>query len=221
MVATEIAILPLKSSFDPNDKTSDNGKAQTEGYKLISKAPGFQDSWYGATVENDKELLMIINWDSISSHISFTKSPEYPELGKYLSQTLGGAPSYIHFSFTSQSELKDALAQPVTENVTAYFSAVDKAFEEKLDQFRKVVEGDAAGAKGFAYGWGEEEVEHEKIGEGKKGRVLKLLIGWESVEAHMKFRETEVFKENVGLLRDGPVALTMSHVKARPQSEAI
>lgn len=34
-----------------------------------------------------------------------------------------------------------------------------------------------------------------------KGKGFVLLAGWESLEAHMEFRETERFKENVGFIR--------------------
>ncbi|PSK50446.1 hypothetical protein B9Z65_390 [Elsinoe australis] len=219
MVATEVVSLPLKVAFDPKDRTSDNAKAQTEGYKIISTAPGFIESWYGGVVENDKELQMFINWNAVSDHIAFTQSPVYAEMGKHLASILGGAPSYVHYHFTSQDELKTALSAPVTETVTFYFPTETKAFEDNLTKFRGAVESEAIGAKGYAWGWGEEEVEHEKL-EGK-GKALKLLIGWESVEAHMKFRETETFQKNIALFRDGPSAVEMVHVRARPQSEAI
>ncbi|PNS21880.1 hypothetical protein CAC42_478 [Sphaceloma murrayae] len=219
MVATEIAILPLKAAFDPNDKTSETGLAQSEGYKVISKAPGFIESWYGGAVEDDKELQMFLNWESVQSHLDFTTSPTYADLGKHLGAILAGAPTYVHYHFTSQSELKTVLSAPVTENVTLYFPAVDESFGAKIEVFRQAVEAEAVGAKGLAYGWGEEDVEHEKL-EGK-GKALKLLIGWESVDAHMKFRETEAFQKNVGLFREVPKAVEMKHVKLRPQSEAI
>ncbi|KAF4549786.1 Hypothetical protein D9617_20g028420 [Elsinoe fawcettii] len=217
MVATEIVQLPLKTSFDPDNTSSDDVKAQQASYKIISSAAGFQSCWMGPTVENDKEISMFINWGSVQDHIAFTKAPEYADMGKHLMPLLAGAPAYIHYHFTSQEDLETALSAPVTENVTAYFPSVDESFNTKLDQFKAAVEKDAAGAKGFAYGWGEEDVEHEKLPNGK-GKALKLLIGWESVDAHMKFRDTEAFKKNVGLLRDGPSALTMTHTKAKLQS---
>lgn len=64
------------------------------------------------------------------------------------------------------------------------------------------------GGKGWASGGVVEEgvVKHGEFmegneGEGKEGKGFVLLGGWESVDAHMRFRETEVFKENVGYLR--------------------
>lgn len=56
------------------------------------------------------------------------------------------------------------------------------------------------------------------IGEkGQTGSVLAVFIGWTSIDAHMKFRETEVFKENVGLIRDmeGVAKLVLFHVSCQ------
>lgn len=61
MVATEVVSLPLQVAFDPNDRVSDNAKALTEGYKIISSSPGFIESWYAGVVENDKELQMFLS----------------------------------------------------------------------------------------------------------------------------------------------------------------
>lgn len=53
--------------------------------------------------------------------------------------------------------------------------------------------------------------------EGQKAAALTLLIGWPSIDAHMQFRETEAFKETVGLLRnlEGVLKITMCHVKCK------
>lgn len=36
-----------------------------------------------------------------------------------------------------------------------------------------------------------------------KGKAVVLVIGWESKEAHLAFRETDTFKENIHFLRQG------------------
>jgi hypothetical protein len=71
---------------------------------------------------------------------------------------------------------------------------------------------------GVSAGWGVEKDFPVRGGEeGQKGTLFTALIGWPSIDAHMKFRETDVFKENVGLLRNlgGLVKLTMFHVSCR------
>lgn len=74
-----------------------------------------------------------------------------------------------------------------------------------------IIKENAEGFRAASCGWVVEDVEHESLGDGKKGRVFKVVLGWDSVEHHMRFRETEVFKENAGLLREGPVKGDLHH----------
>lgn len=41
---------------------------------------------------------------------------------------------------------------------------------------------------------------------------MRLCIGWTSKDAHMRFRETELFKKNIGLLREGVGSAEVYHV---------
>ena len=101
-------------------------------------------------------------------------------------------------------------SSPVTECLTCYFSELDPAYEEDFNKFIAAVKENAKGARA-AGGWLVEDVEHEKIGSGKKGKAFVGFLGWESVEAHQKFRETKAFSENIHLIREGPVALEVHH----------
>lgn len=68
------------------------------------------------------------------------------------------------------------------------------------------------------YGWGVENDFPVRGGaEGQTGSLFVTLIGWSSVDAHMKFRETDVFKENVGLLRglEGLLKIDMFHIACK------
>ena len=67
--------------------------------------------------------------------------------------------------------------------------------------------------KAYDGGWVLEEVEHKSLGEGKKGRAFVGFLGWDSVQEHMDFRETETFKEHIPLIRTmGHVGIEMFHV---------
>lgn len=56
------------------------------------------------------------------------------------------------------------------------------------------------------------EIVEELEWKGKKGNAVKLLIGWTSKDEHMKFRDSQVFKDNIGLLREGNGGIEMFHV---------
>lgn len=104
----------------------------------------------------------------------------------------------------------DLLSQaPVIEY--ALFVNVESEFPDAVGKFINGV-GTPEGGKGWASGGVVEEgvrkhgdfMEAKEGSEGKEGKGEKgfvLLGGWESVDAHMRFRETDVFKENVGFLR--------------------
>jgi len=65
--------------------------------------------------------------------------------------------------------------------------------------------GEPEGSVGYSYGATVESdvVKHGEQGSGANGsQAVVLLIGWESKDAHMRFRETETFKKYVGLLRE-------------------
>ena len=92
--------------------------------------------------------------------------------------------------------------------------AVSAQFQQFVDKALK----QCPHVKGVSFGWGVENDFPVRGGEeGQKGSLLTALIGWPSVDAHMKFRETDVFKDNVGLIRslEGLVKLTMFHLNCR------
>jgi hypothetical protein len=47
-----------------------------------------------------------------------------------------------------------------------------------------------------AYGWVKEELENAEKFDGKT-KGYYVAFGWESVEAHMKYRETQAFKDTI------------------------
>ena len=106
---------------------------------------------------------------------------------------------------------------PMTEIIAHYFASdipeSDKsAFVLDLMKFKDILEENAKGYKGHAGGWVLEELEHKDV-EGK-AKVWLSIVGWESVEAHMTFRESESFKDNVHLIRPATKkAMVVHHTK--------
>ena len=100
-------------------------------------------------------------------------------------------------------------ASPVTEVLTVYLEKQDNDFVAKVNQLTKVIAENADGFKGVAGGWVIEDVEYK----GKKGKAYVATLGWESVEAHMAFRETSEFKDNIHLLREGPMGMELHHTE--------
>ena len=115
------------------------------------------------------------------------------------------------------------LQSPVTEIMLAYFPSdiSSTAKHTASSQFQQFVEkglSKSKDVKGVSYGWGLENDFPVRGGEeGQLGSLLIAFIGWDSVEAHERFRETEAFKENVGLITgmEGLLKMVAFHISCR------
>ena len=115
------------------------------------------------------------------------------------------------------------LKSPVTEVMLAYFpsdlsSDCKDAAAARFKHFAKTGLGNCSDVKGVSYGWGLENNFPVRGGdEGQTGSILLAFIGWPSVEAHLKFKETEAFKKNVGWITgmEGLIKVIMLHISCR------
>lgn len=104
----------------------------------------------------------------------------------------------------------------------AYFpsdisSEAKAAASGRIAQFQEKGLNKCADVQAVNFGWGVENDFSVPGEEGKTATALSLLIGWPSIDAHMQFRETDAFKESIGLLRgfEGLIKITMCHVKCK------
>lgn len=137
-------------------------------------------------------------------------SAEYPPFLSRIQSIMSSGADLTHVDFQpSPSILHNALSAPVTELATFYFDSQPNS--DWLANAAKAADWLRKDAKGFldiAYGITHETVEYQ----GVKGKAAVIAVGWESKEAHMAFRETGTFKENIGLLRGDSKAIEMHHV---------
>jgi hypothetical protein len=125
------------------------------------------------------------------------KVPEYTPYVQRLYTILESV--HLHHVLPTPSPPSVFGIAPVIEFTTFYEAYPD--FKESAGKFIHAC-GSPEGFVGFAYGETVEEVGRHAGGEeGKKAKAVVLTIGWKSVDAHMKFRETETFKNNIGLMR--------------------
>ena len=146
-------------------------------------------------------------------HKKFIADPGYGPFAKHLMSIVDGSLTMYHANLSPHppSAAISSTSSPVTECLTCYFSSLDSSYEERFNKLVAALSEGAEGFKAAAGGWLVEDVEHEKIGSGKKGKAFVGFIGWESVEAHKKFRETKAFNDNIHLIREGPVASEVHH----------
>ncbi|GAB7351373.1 hypothetical protein MBLNU459_g2055t1 [Dothideomycetes sp. NU459] len=213
MTVTEIVTMLIRDGLDITDQSTPAGQTWERTSRLISDQDGFQSYIWGAELESPDTMQLFVNWDTIDSHMAFMKKPQYGPMLQDLGTILAGAPAPYHFEFTSPKGLKAATSAPVTEVATFYLESKSSSFESNIAKFEKAIgDGSVEGFLGTSSGWGAEDVEHDKLGAGNKGKALVLVVGWQSKDAHMAYRETEHFKNNVALLRDGPKHIEMHHV---------
>lgn len=129
----------------------------------------------------------------------------------------GAAINHAYLEPLSPATGAARFSAPVTEFVTFYLppsiSSDEKTnFHKIMSDFGKVVRQHAKWFRGMSCGWIVEEVEHPSVG---TGFGYAAALGWDSVGAHMAFRETQEFKDAIGQVRSGSKGAVMYHVKFR------
>ncbi|EXJ66106.1 uncharacterized protein A1O5_10721 [Cladophialophora psammophila CBS 110553] len=210
--ATEVVFLPLKEGNDPQ------GQKLKATLETILKQGGPLRMYSGAQVEHPNVHNLFIDWTSIGHHEKFIAWEGYKAFLDDAVSICEGPPNLYHVHF--EPFPPTAAFSEVTEFITIYFpanySAEDqKTFHENMKKFGSIVQRDWEGCRGAAGGWVAEELEDPKTSE--KAKVYVELIGWESVDSHMKFRETQSFRDNLHLLRGAKDLknVVMVHVAAK------
>jgi len=209
--ATEIFYITLKPGVEL-EGSSTSAQVWTDTVSTLQRQDGFLGMNYGLTIEIPNLLIGMIHWQSIDFHHKFEATPEYQTFKMSLSSIFDGV--HLHHFIPTPSPPSSILNQaPVIEFVT--FFQIHPDFPSAAEKWLKAI-GTPAGNFGYASGETVEEVtKHADIVAGKedsKGKGFVFLIGWESVQAHMNFRETETFKSNIGLIRGNHGGPEMFHV---------
>jgi hypothetical protein len=107
------------------------------------------------------------------------------------------------------TQVLDNTLSPITEVLCAFFPAdIDASSKatavSQLEEFTEKGLKTSPDFNGISYGWSVEDDVPVRGDEGKTGVMLAAFIGWPSLEAHMKFRDTQEFKDTIGLLRTLP-----------------
>ncbi|TVY28969.1 hypothetical protein LHYA1_G001638 [Lachnellula hyalina] len=231
---TECATITLKPGIDLGTSGTDSAQAWNETLATVAKQAGYQRSYWGRQLENPNIVVWLIDWESLAAHQTFMASPSYqPFAARLLPLT-----ENVHLHHFTPSVFPPGIiaSAPVIEFATFYdtkpvFVGNVRKFEGVLDQAK--AKGDVDVDEYLGGVWGEdvrsrrseekeglsadllppviEDIAKNGASEGK-GRAIRLCLGWTSKEAHMKFRETQLFKDNIALLREGVGSAEVHHV---------
>jgi len=194
--ATEVVFLPLKKEIDTQ------GGRFHSALETILKAGKAQRLYGGHQVEHPNVYTAFIDWSSIEEHMEFTKQEIYPAFLNDAKDMCDGPLSLYHVHF--EPFPPSVAFSEATEFITAYFPADyssedQQTFHDSMKKFGAIVKSAWEGCRGSVGGWVAEELEDPKTSE--KAKAYIALIGWQSVQSHMDFRETQSFKDNIHVLR--------------------
>ncbi|TLD20072.1 hypothetical protein E2P81_ATG09142 [Venturia nashicola] len=197
--ATELATLPLLPDVDIATPGSEGHSVISGMVGTLVNQKGYLGIHYGRQHENPDNLVLAIDWASIKSHKDFEQTEAYLPFVQKIGTIMSGPVHMQHVEF--REPLATAAVAPIVEMLTLYFpDHVDRTnVETTLVDFLQTIVDNAKGFVGYTTGWVVEELEHEKI-EGK-ARAYAVTIGWESLEAHMAYRDTHTFKEDIVKVR--------------------
>jgi quinol monooxygenase YgiN len=67
------------------------------GTALLAGAKGCSSARLGRGVENPGKFILLLEWDSVESHVAFTATPEFDQFKALAGPYFAGAPSMEHF----------------------------------------------------------------------------------------------------------------------------
>lgn len=179
---------------------------------------GVQRLFYSTQHESPNVLTIFVDWDDLQNHIDFTKSRVYGPFMKNLGSILDGEAVLTHVTFNPNppAAALSGAGGAATECFLSYYDpAISDAEKQdvtgRVEKFLTHVQS-TAGFRSVASGW---QLEVSPVpGKSDKAKVFLVAIGWVSVDAHMKFRETDAFKNNISLIREAPkiVGTRLFHV---------
>ena len=210
--ATEVATIPLKAGAFIEDLDSPAGKIWSEMLETASQQEGYQRAYYGRELEDPRVVQLLVDWDSYEAHERFMKSPSYGPFYEHLLPIFDGDVTMVHVNFEPHPPTAAVVnpTAPVTEVLTAYLAEKDEAYAARSREFAGILLSHDA-VKGVSTGWTVEDVTHPSLGDGKRGYAYVSVLAWESKEKHVAFRESQVFKDNINLVREGLNGVAFHH----------
>ncbi|KAK4897530.1 hypothetical protein LTR27_004674 [Elasticomyces elasticus] len=209
MPVTEIATCPLKAGAnigDPNDQTAAVLSSLCDDLRATD---GMQQLHFGTRMEDPTMLELVLDWDTLKHHQTFMASDIYGPFMNRLNSICDGNVSGMHIDFVPAGGLSKTLSAPATEIATFYFDGEPESdYTDNVAKLDQALQG-IDGYLGYTIGITHETLEKEDV----KGKAAVLTIGWQSREAHMAFRETQAYKDNIHLLRSNSKKITMWHVQ--------
>ncbi|KAJ5173182.1 hypothetical protein N7492_005775 [Penicillium capsulatum] len=216
---TEFVCFRVKSSVRPEDADNDEGQALLNLFRSTKQQSGHQSSAWGRVVEDEQILVWVLEWSDARGSIAVG----------HLHPFLADAPQHptaIYATLNPPLSATSTLtSNPTTEICALPFPSTMSVPETKqlnadLINFRTAVVEQLppeSGPRSWAMGHIDRPslLPHAKSPSGE-AFVHLLVVGWDSVEAHKKAKESAQFVSGIAPIREKmlpPVpGLEMKHV---------
>ncbi|PTU24448.1 hypothetical protein P175DRAFT_0470519 [Aspergillus ochraceoroseus IBT 24754] len=216
---TEFIYFHLKDTVKPEDPSNNEGLALLRIFKATTAQSGYKGSAWGRTKEDENLVVWAIDW--VDAHTGTQTS----QLSPFLEPNTQIGTIFTTLQPPPRSRSSTLIANPVTELCPLAFPTSLSPQErtgvcDGLIRFRSaLVERAAAEYRPKSFSMGQVErpgtFAQEKSPSGE-AFVHLLVIGWESVEAHVAAKGTKEFTEAIQPIREKMVSplqgLGMKHV---------
>ncbi|KAI1482029.1 hypothetical protein F4774DRAFT_372969 [Daldinia eschscholtzii] len=216
---TEFITLALKPDLPAAEATS---ILETTASTLVAQ-PGCLRVRTSRTHEDASDARIFVDWENVTAHRAFEKTEAYAPFKARVRDAVAAPPQrpyHVEFDPFPPAVLANsgpASKTPVAEVLHIWFPAEysDDSRKRSADTVREFTRNMLQFAEGmtgeWALGWSvERDIDHD----GAPSSVLVLVLGWVTVEAHMKARDHPEFAKNIPLLKnlEGLKGLEMKHV---------
>ncbi|KAJ5189313.1 hypothetical protein N7491_005641 [Penicillium cf. griseofulvum] len=203
---SQVVFFRVKSSVKPEDSSSAEGEALLRIFRTTKQQSGHENSAWGRTSEDEDTIVWVVDWTDARSSINIQL------LDPFLAPDNPQPPSSLRVTFSpSLSSTGTLTRNPVTELCTLSFPtdlevpAVKKINAELISFRTALVEQlpQSAGPRSWSMGHVDRpsKLPHEKSPTGQAFAHL-LVVGWDSIDAHLKAKETDKFVQSIAPLRE-------------------
>ncbi|KAJ6095818.1 hypothetical protein N7486_006564 [Penicillium sp. IBT 16267x] len=202
---SEFIFFRVKPSVRPEDPNNEEGEHLLSTFRNTQHESGHQSSAWGRSVEDDNTIVWAINWSDARGSASTEK------LTPYLDPD-ARPPTAIYATLSPPLCSADALTDnPITELcVLSFANSLSGPEKRKLNgdfiNFRAALVEQlppGSGLRSWSMGHVDRPslVQHAKSPSGQAMLHL-LVVGWDSIDAHKKVRETEQFVSSISPIRE-------------------
>ncbi|KAJ5773249.1 hypothetical protein N7457_008145 [Penicillium paradoxum] len=217
---SQFILFRVKPSIRPEDPSSEEGTGLLNVFQSTKTQSGHENSSWGRTSEDENTIVWVVDWTDARS------SANIRALDPFLDTDNPQPVSSLHLTLSPPISSTETLTKnPITELCTLPFASdLDVLASRKLNadliSFRTTLLEQlpqSAGLRSWSMGHVDRpsKLPHAKSPSGH-AMVHLIAAGWDSIDAHLKAKETEKFVESIAPIREKMLApmpgLEMKHV---------